>query len=216
MPNVLSEENLQELLRQAQQNNGFVSPRPFGAIGGPQAGEETDDETSIGQSPLEMPSNAPANKPLPRPPPHVQQELERLRQGADSPTLSSRLSGWWNRSKTTFHERPSSMYEMRPKDARRLYEQLEKAQAYHHRKNSLVDELGNQSRVFFDDEDFDKDQSEGSEVGQEGKEESDSDGEVPSEVGTYLEDEEPVTDGDEGLRIRRTGSKREESPSVVG
>lgn len=223
MPNVLSEENLQELLRQAQQNNGFVSPRPFGAIGEPQVGEETDDETSIGQSPLEMPSNALANKPLPPPPPQFQQELERLRQGTESPTLSSRLSGWWNRSKTTFHERPSSMYEMRPKDARRLYEQLEKAQAYHHRKNSLVDELGNQSRVFFDDEDFDRDQSEGSEVGQNGKEESDSDGEAPSEVGTYLEDEEPVTDGDEGLRIRRTGSKREareeqreERPSVVG
>jgi len=222
--NVLSEENLQELLRQAQANNGFATQRP------PRYADETDDETSVGQGAYEPASNAGINKPLPWAPP---QSLNAAAQppAPESPTLSNRLSGWWNRSRASVdRDRPSSMYEMRPRDARRFYEQLERAQAAHRRrKRSLVDELGNQSRVFFDDDDFDRDASEleGDVNGSGGELLGDED--VPSEVGTYMDDEEDddVDDGEEGLRLRRSTDRRErgseelatqkeERPSVVG
>jgi len=221
MPAVLSEENLQELLRQAQANNGFVTRRATGYA------DDTDDETSVGQGPYELVSNAAVNKPLPRPPPQSLNAAAQL-QVPDSPTLSSRISGWWNRSRVSVAgEWPSSMYEMRPKDARRFYEQLERAHVSHHRKHSLVDELGNQSRVFFDDDDFDRDASELSDdVNGNGVERLGGE-DAPSEVGTYMDGEEEAIDDNEGLRMRISTSRREgereesatqgeERPSVVG
>jgi len=224
MSNVLSEENLQELLRQAQANNGFAAPRP------PRYADETDDETSVGPGAYEAAATAGVPGALGPAPP---QSLNAAAQAAapESPTLSNRLSGWWNRSRATVdRDRPSSMYEMRPRDARRFYEQLERTHAAHRRrKRSLVDELGNQSRVFFDDDDFDRDASELSDDvnGSAGEPLGDDDG--PSEVGTYMDDEEDddVDDGDKGLRLRRSTDRREreseelatqkeERPSVVG
>ena len=210
--NVLSEENLQELLLQAQKNNGFVSPRPFGLTA-----VDTDDETEFGA--LEMASNAGANKPLPKPP--AQQERST---GTDSPTLGSRLAGWWNRSRATINERPLSMYEMRPKEARRFYEQLQKAQASYHRKGSFINELGNQSRVFFDDDDFDAE--DGSEDGEEVLRRRAATKSTDEESDVVSDEEEQVEEMIDGLR-QRTGigierSREEqavqmdEKPTVVG
>jgi len=209
---VLSEENLQELLLQARQNNGFVLPRPFGPTV-----EDTDDETEFGA--LEMPSNAGINKPLPKAP----EEQERS-PGAQNPTLSSRLAGWWNRSRASLNERPSSMYELRPKEARRFYERLQNAHALRHRRSSFMDELGNQSRVFFDDEDFDAE--DGSEDGEEAPRRRKVANSTDEKSEVVSDEEEQVEEQIDSLRQRTSvgversmeeqAVQRDEKPTVVG
>ena len=206
LAHILSEENLQELLSQARKNNGFVSPRPFGLTA-----EDTDDDTEFGA--LEMPSNTLANKPLPKPPP--QQERT---PGTDSPTLGSRLAGWWNRSRATLNDRPSSMYEMRPKDARRFYERLQNAHARRRRRGSFISELGNQSRVFFDDDDFDAE--DGSEDGEDAPREG-AIAKSPDEERHVVSDEEDQVEEEIDELRQRTGigverSTDEQRRTVVG
>ncbi|KIW02730.1 uncharacterized protein PV09_06164 [Verruconis gallopava] len=80
------------------------------------------------------------NKPLPRTP---QDPSAMPTPRPESPSLSMRLGEWWNRS------RGSLDLGSRPHSA--IYG------SGHERRGSLVDELTRQSRVFFDDDDFDKD-----------------------------------------------------------
>jgi predicted acylesterase/phospholipase RssA len=201
---VLSEDDLRGLLREVERNNGFVAPRPFSAS------ESSDSEDEA----MQMPSNATANKPLPKLP-HADQQG---RGGAESPNLSTRLSNWWNRSKVSLieKERPTSMYEMRPKQSRRLYEQVSRQ----HRRESLVAELERQSRVFFDDEDFDAEDS-GDGEGEEGR--NGANGEHVGGQDEYesvfdseeAEDDERMDDPAERAREERA-LQREERSTVVG
>ena len=138
---IFSEEDLQGLLRESKRNGGLGVTLPFSAS------EDSDSEVEA----MQMSSNAPINKPLPAIP--DDQDQDPL-----SPTLSHRLSSWWNRSKVSLVnlERPTSMYELRPKDSKKAFQQLSSA---HRRRGSLVSEISRQSMVFFDDDDFDAEES---------------------------------------------------------
>ena len=113
------------------------------------------------------------------------------------------------------------MYEMRPKDARRFYEQLQNAYARHRRRGSFISELGNQSRVFFDDDDFDAE--DGSEDGEEALREgaiaksTDEERHVASDEEDQVEEEIDELRQRTGIGVERsTDEQKEEKAAVVG
>jgi len=135
------------------------------------------------------------DKPLPRTPEIPKASTTPV---PESPSLGSKISGWWNRSRTSIGERPSSMYELRPKAKSAVYQQNAPQQydSYgHYRRGSLVDELSRQSQVFFDDDDFDREEATGTES-ESAVEETDDEGEMNRRYdGNGLDLEE--TDDDE-------------------
>ena len=199
--NILSEEDLQALLRNVKANHRPTAPRP-------QVYSPVDDSSP--EWPL-TPALRHRDKPLPRTP----ESPVAATPGHESPTLSSRFSGWWNRSKTSLDERPSSMYEMRPKAKTFVYQQIMASPSAidHGRRSSLVDELSRQSAVFFDDSDFEKEEDSGSE--DEVVEEAETEGEDDYQQELGVDDVDGSVSGGSNEREEHA-SERAEGPTVVG
>jgi hypothetical protein len=130
---ILSEDDLQALLRDAKARQGRTTAPP------PQL--KLRDET-YDSSPDERVST-PRNKPLPRTPRDASTAAQPSPR-PDSPSLSMRLGGWWNKSRNSLS----------------LEGVHRESSDGHERRGSLVDELTRQSRVFFDDDDFDREDDE--------------------------------------------------------
>lgn len=151
--NILSDEDLRARMKRLQSDNNIIAPKPFSAS----EGSDSDSDNAE----FEMRRNASIGRGLELPPPFDPANVEDQydNQLTHSPTLSARFSNWWNRSQATLDRqkggRPVSMFEMRPKDYKKFYEQLA-ANQLSHRRNSTFEELDRQSQVFFDDTDVDR------------------------------------------------------------
>jgi hypothetical protein len=153
---ILSEEDLQALLRsaKAERDTGKTVPRL----------PATHDRYSVGGDSSPEWISTPVhrrNKPLPRTP----QESAVQSPRPESPSLSMRFGDWWNRSRGSL-DQPR-------RNSSAIYG------SGHERRGSLVDELTRQSRVFFDDDDFDRD--DGNDDATTSGSEVDTDGEVAVE-----------------------------------
>jgi predicted acylesterase/phospholipase RssA len=149
LANILSEENLRALLKDAKDTPTLDT------AGRAMQRTVTPGEDDGGLQLSERRRRR--DKPLPRTPPAPEP-------GAESPSLGSRLSGWWNRSKTSVDERPKSMYELRPKAKSAAFGSGSGSGGIgdvypFQRRGSVLDEFERQSRVFFDDDDFDREET---------------------------------------------------------
>jgi hypothetical protein len=131
---VLSEDDLEELLREAKKKNGTVRRRL----------ERTTSPSRSTSPELLIPNNVASNKPLPRTP-------DDMSSRAQSPSLGNRLKGWFSRSSTTSLDRLKTSSDLSPKPKNQVY------QSYTPRRGSMIMEMARQSSVFFDDDDFDAD-----------------------------------------------------------
>ena len=130
---VLSEDDLEGLLRDAKARNGALRRR-----------RDRSASSSRSASPeLQLPSNTEINKPLPQTP-------ESPSSRAESPSLGHRFKGWFSRSSTNLG-RTKSASDLSPKPRHQVY------QSHTPRRGSVITELARQSRIFFDDDDFDVD-----------------------------------------------------------
>ncbi|KAL1619537.1 hypothetical protein SLS56_010081 [Neofusicoccum ribis] len=184
LANILSEEDLRGLLREAQRNGGSMAPAPELPRSGPPSSS----------------SSSGASTPERRPPPLTTSIASTLDTkppaGSESPSFSKRLSGWWsslqNKAPDTpraaalqrsshlrggpYHagQRPGSMFELRPPrefvedelyrhppSPHRLRDQPEFA-----RRESGAREIFRQSRVFIDDSETEPEE-EGADAGDE-------------------------------------------------
>jgi hypothetical protein len=209
LANILSEDDIKGLLREAKSNNGTIAPQSFAAT--PSGDSESE---GLHMSPSKSVRRRERDKPLPKTP-----EIPTTPR-PESPSISSKITGWWNRSRTSIGERPNSMYELRPKAKSAVYQQVSSPQPEphdlygHYRRGSLVDELSRQSQVFFDDEDFDKEEATGTES--EGAvEETDDEGEMDvSRRYDGIGDEEQ---GDvEGSEVEDNGWEEEVDNEKIG
>ncbi|RDI85952.1 hypothetical protein Vi05172_g4188 [Venturia inaequalis] len=225
LANILSEVDIKGLLREAKSNNGVIAPESFAAT---PTGDSESEGLQMSPSKSSIRRRA-RDRPLPR------SSEAPSTAGPESPSISSKFTGWWNRSRTSIGERPNSMYEMRPKAKMAVYDRVSSPRPRNYedddytRRGSLVDELSRQSQVFFDDDDFEATgtESEGA------VEETDDEGEMDlntrydgedegdlsvSEVedqGWHAEEHEDIA---ELRETRREDEAAEESlgPTVVG
>lgn len=150
LTNILSADDIQGLLREAKSNNGAIAPQSFAPT---PSGDSDNEGLQMSPSKSSLRRRA-GDRPLPRTPDAPSTPRP------ESPSMSSKLSGWWNRSRTSVDERPNSMYELRPKAKMAVYDRVSSPRLRNHinedytRRGSLVDELSRQSQVFFDDDDF--------------------------------------------------------------
>jgi predicted acylesterase/phospholipase RssA len=188
---ILSEDDLQALLRsaKAERDVGKSVPR---------LRAQADRYSLGGDSSPELVSTPVyrRNKPLPRTP----QDSTTHSPRPESPSLSMRFGDWWNRSRGSL-DQPR-------RDSSAVYG------SGHERRGSLVDELTRQSRVFFDDDDFDRD---------DGNEDATTSGsELDTADEAALEDygAEDVTDGNGNAEIAhangQSGLGVAEGGEVVG
>lgn len=225
LANILSEDDIKGLLREAKSNNGAIAPQSFAAT-------PTGDSESEGlqMSPSKSSSRRRAkDRPLPRTPEAPSTPRP------ESPSISSKFTGWWNRSRTSIGERPNSMYELRPKAKMAVYDRVSSPRPRNHgnedytRRGSLVDELSRQSQVFFDDDDFEATGTESEGVVEETDDEGEMDlntrydgedeGDISvSEVEDQGWDAEEHEDLAELRETRREDRAAEESlgPTIVG
>jgi predicted acylesterase/phospholipase RssA len=204
LANIMSEEDLKGLLRHAkdtQDLDGTHTPRQFTTS----PGGDDDEEMQL------FNRRKRRDKPLPKtPPPPVP--------GSESPSIGSRLSGWWNRSRTSIDERPRSMYELRPKAKSVAYNSGSGTGDLYpfHRRGSVLDEFERQSRVFFDDDDFDREET-GTDESAVETDDSEN-GEYDSEELVRDERNRDAWEGDEEGEGETEDdvTQKNESPTVVG
>ncbi|TLD32378.1 lipid particle protein [Venturia nashicola] len=227
LANILSEDDIKSLLLEAKSNNGAIAPQSFAAT---PTGESESEDLEMSPSKSSIRRRA-RDKPLPRTPEAP------LTPHPESPSISSKFTGWWNRSRTSVGERPNSMFEMRPRAKMEMYDRVSsprprprnRENGGYNRRGSLVDELSRQSQVFFDDDDFEATGTESEGV----VEETDDEGEMDvnrrydgedegdasvSEVEDHGWDAEEHGSPAELRETRREDRAAEESlgPTVVG
>lgn len=179
---ILSEDDLQALLRSAKAEKEIGKSANMGKslrVPNDRYFPSGDTSPEYSSTPVHR-----RNKPLPRPPEDSIAQSPR----AESPTLSTRLGGWWSRSKNSLDgaksNRNSGVYDTEPG-----------------RRGSLVDELTRQSRVFFDDDDFDRDGGDSATVTEDDGSDEDEDevrigdGDVVESPGEVVEDGEGTVVG---------------------
>ncbi|KAF2837835.1 patatin-domain-containing protein [Patellaria atrata CBS 101060] len=178
--NVLSEDDLRALLKNAKQNSAGTAPPPFSRASsrGSTSGRRS---PAIGKPPPLRTQISGDKK--------TDEGRSGTATGAESPSLGTRFSGWWKgitqperaqlrrRSHRSGYSspyeggRPQSMIELRPSksdaldywDRQRSEDAQEEDHAQLSRRGSIIKELERQSQVFYDDENFDVSSGGGSE-----------------------------------------------------
>jgi predicted acylesterase/phospholipase RssA len=190
---ILSEDNLQALLRDAKASEGGITK----TVPPPRLKLQHERHEASGSSSPEW-VGTPAhrrNKPLPPTPRETPSgQIPR----PESPSLSMRLGGWLNRSRGSL-DQPR-------RGSGSIY-------GAHERRGSLVDELTRQSLVFFDDDDFDREDEEDvtSGTGSDGSEVEEM---MDEEDGVEEEKEDGHVDGMDGNVESEVNGR--EKPTVVG
>jgi predicted acylesterase/phospholipase RssA len=138
LTSVLSEDDLEALLKEAKQKNGTVQRRP-----------ERPSPSSRSTSPeLLISTNVATGKPLSHTP-------EEMPSRSQSPSLGNKLRGWFSRRSTSSFDRLKTSSDPSPKAKAKTKNQV--YQSYAPRSGSVIMEMARQSSVFFDDDDFDAD-----------------------------------------------------------
>ncbi|KAK8226617.1 acyl transferase/acyl hydrolase/lysophospholipase [Phyllosticta capitalensis] len=182
LANILSEEDLKGLLKEAQENNGVISRTPKAFSPGGSSSSSSDQSSPASQFRFRQPGGLDGTL-SPRSNPDAPQEI--AESGRASPSLSKRISGWWSRlgnnppsprtaslqrnahlrGEPYTGERAGSMFELRPPREYvedELYQHPQGNGSSSHRphdaglsdrRQSVAREIFRQSRVFIDDSD---------------------------------------------------------------
>jgi predicted acylesterase/phospholipase RssA len=170
VPNILSEDDLQGLLKRTKSNGAR------GEAAYPLSGSESSSSAGLSRpgSPITLPLGFTFTRKNKKGLAALDTSAKQSSGIPDSPSLSKRLSGWWSarsprgsqpstprdplrsRSPYTTHERPNSMFELRPPKEVRDLQGRSKEQP--HQKNSdFIEEIRRRSSVFVEGEDSDDD-----------------------------------------------------------